>query len=437
MFTMDFQVKMQIVMDLHAMGSCAVIGILLLFSKQKIYRGGEILALGIFVNMFLLLFDAISGFSNGSENIWGAILIRVSVFGIFFLEYMLIAIFTLYVYVIIRTVNPKYPDTCKYIIWGIVALEMLLLCLTPFLGIYYTIDDMNVYHREKFWVFSLILASLVFCVIGFILYQNWRCLKSERYEIITFLICPILGSIIQFYYYRYSFEIWGITISVVIAFVFYMFRRRKWAAERELVLLQSQAYLMNSQIKPHFLFNSLNIIQSLIEEDPDTAIKAVNHFSKYLRTGLRMEVMNHMIPLKQELEYVDNYLYLEQLRYGDKLQIVKNIQPGMDFEIPFLTIQPIVENAVRHGVRKRLKGGTVVIDIRRVLADYVICIQDDGIGYLPIQKEEKEWNPSKVTASGVGTNNVRNRLSMMCNGTMEIDSEPGKGTKVTIRIPVN
>ncbi|MDO4490529.1 MAG: histidine kinase [Lachnospiraceae bacterium] len=433
---MDLLTRIQVITELHGVICSAIIGVVLLFSKQKIYRGGRILAAAIFVNMWLLICDALAWLCRGSDNIYGSFLVRFSNYSVYFLEYMLVLIITAYIYSIVRVVNPDYSVITRRVIFSIITVDVLLLLSNPVTKIFFVIDKQNVYHRQPLFWLSMALAGSALLLVGMILFQNWKYLEgNERMEIIQFLLCPIVGAAIQTFYYGISFVNLGITISVFIAFVAYMRRLRKWQKERELVILKSQAYLLNSQIKPHFLFNSLNVIQSLIEEDPDTAVVAVSRFSRFLRTGLKLEIMDSMVPIQTELDYVDNYLYLETLRHGDKINIVRDFGEDLDFEVPFLTLQPIVENAVRHGICKRLKGGTVAIDIKKTPDGHLIRVVDDGVGFLPIEKEEKDWDPDEAAHAGVGSVNVRNRLAIMCGGTMEVDSVPGKGTMVTIWIP--
>lgn len=432
---MELLTKIQLMLEMHGVIFSAIIGIILLFSKETVFRGGRILSVAIFVNMWLLICDAISVYIDGKSNIFATILIYYSNYSVFLLEYFLIAIIILYIYAIVRSLNPDYPDLMKKIVYGLMIIDTILLMSNRWTHIFFYIDQNNVYHRTgTFWI-SMALPGLSLGAILIILKQNWNQLKkNERFEILLFIGFPAVGAICQLFMYGISFVNLGITISVFIAFAAYMIRLRNWRKKKDLLILQSQAYLLNSQIKPHFLFNCLNVIQSLIEEDPDTAVTAVARFSKFLRTGLKIEIMDSMIPIQTELNYVEDYLYLEILRHGNKINVVRNYDCELDFEVPFLTLQPIVENAVRHGICKRIKGGTVAIDIKKVPEGHLIRVVDDGVGYLPIEKE-KEWNPGDAASSGVGSVNVRNRLAMMCNGTLEVDSVPGKGTMVTIMIP--
>ena len=137
--------------------------------------------------------------------------------------------------------------------------------------------------------------------------------------------------------------------------------------------------------------------------------------------------MHHGIPFENELNLVRDYLYMEKKRFGEKLKI-RYVITENDFLVPALSIQPIVENAVRHGIRQKLEGGTVSIETYRDGTDYMVRIKDDGVGFDP--------NAAKDDGRRhVGSENVRSRLALMCGGRLYINSIPGAGTEVILRIP--
>jgi len=198
--------------------------------------------------------------------------------------------------------------------------------------------------------------------------------------------------------------------------------------ELENELLQNQISIMLSQIRPHFLYNSLVAIQELCLIDPETAREAINEFSSYLRGNLSAFAVTKPIPFDQELRHVESYLSLERKRYGDKLNIEYDISIR-DFNMPIQTLQPLVENAVRHGVTKREEGGTVTVKTAETETDIIISVIDDGVGINAIN----EFEDSDRTH--VGIDNVTKRLISMCNGTLSIESIPGEGTTAVITIP--
>ena len=153
-------------------------------------------------------------------------------------------------------------------------------------------------------------------------------------------------------------------------------------------------------------------------------------FSKYLRGNMDSISQKYPIPFETELEHIKNYCAIELLRFGDKLNIVYNTD-FTDFSVPSLSIQPLVENAIKHGVTKKPEGGTVTVSSFEEAEFYCVVIEDDGIGFDP---ENPDFAPDD-SHSHIGLSNVSNRLKIMVNAQLNIESEQGKGTRVTIKIP--
>ena len=195
----------------------------------------------------------------------------------------------------------------------------------------------------------------------------------------------------------------------------------------ELKLQESQISIMLSQIQPHFLYNTLNSIYQLCETNPMRARSMVNSFSEYLRNNLSSLEEPGLISFETELAHINTYLDIEKVRFEDTLEIEYDIK-CVDFSLPVLTVQPIVENAVKHGTSKKRGGGTVKLSTREENGFYIIEVSDTGCGFDPtIPKNDGKQH--------VGIENVRQRLSNMCDGILSIESEVGKGTLATIIIP--
>ena len=195
----------------------------------------------------------------------------------------------------------------------------------------------------------------------------------------------------------------------------------------ELKLQESQISIMLSQIQPHFLYNTLNSIYQLCETNPMRARSLVNSFSEYLRNNLSSLEESGLIPFATELSHVNTYLDIEKVRFEDTLDIEYDIK-CVDFSLPVLTVQPIVENAVKHGTSKKRGGGTVKISTGEDKENYIITVSDTGCGFDPAK-------PKDDGKRHVGIENVRQRLSNMCSGTLTIESTVGVGTLATIIIP--
>jgi sensor histidine kinase YesM len=195
----------------------------------------------------------------------------------------------------------------------------------------------------------------------------------------------------------------------------------------ELKLQESQISIMLSQIQPHFLYNTLNSIYQLCETNPMRARSMVNSFAEYLRNNLSSLEEPGLITFETELEHVKTYLDIEKVRFEDTLEIEYDIK-CIDFSLPVLTVQPIVENAVKHGTSKKRGGGRVIIATFEDNESYIVRVSDTGCGFDP----EKPKNDGK---RHVGIENVKQRLSNMCAGSLTIESKVGEGTQATIKIP--
>ncbi|MGN0657293.1 MAG: sensor histidine kinase [Ruminiclostridium sp.] len=194
-------------------------------------------------------------------------------------------------------------------------------------------------------------------------------------------------------------------------------------------LAESRISIMLSQLQPHFLYNCLNSIYYLCEKNPKAAKTAISEFSAYLRGNMNSLTSTSPIPFYKELEHLKNYLALEKMRFEDTLKVEWDIHTK-DFMIPVLTVQPLVENAVKHGICNSENGGTVRISSAERGEFYEVLVSDNGEGF----------NIAEISADGtshLGIENVRNRLEKMCGGELIISSEKGKGTTALIRIPKN
>jgi sensor histidine kinase YesM len=190
-------------------------------------------------------------------------------------------------------------------------------------------------------------------------------------------------------------------------------------------LAESRISTMMSQIRPHFIYNTLGSIEQLCEIDPPKAGELVHNFAKYLRGNFGELDNPKPILMSQEMEHVHHYINIENVRFPDMTFSFE--MNSNDFLIPALTIQPIVENAIKHGLMKLAKGGTIKVVSYETDDNYCITIEDDGVGFdTSVLLDERKH---------VGIRNIRGRLKAMVNGTLEIESKIGVGTKVLITIP--
>ena len=201
-------------------------------------------------------------------------------------------------------------------------------------------------------------------------------------------------------------------------------------AQLETQLIQSQLQALKMQLHPHFLFNTLNAISELVHKDPDTAEQMIAHLSDMLRLSLD-KVGAQEISLKQELEFLEKYLEIEQTRFRERLSVKMEIDTGtLDARVPNMILQPLVENAVRHAIAPRARGGHIEISAHREDGMLQLDVRDDGRG-LPD-------NTAKVASqTGVGLSNTQARLEHLYGAQhlFELRSSPGQGLTVRLQIP--
>ena len=228
-------------------------------------------------------------------------------------------------------------------------------------------------------------------------------------------ICP--GVLIKTY--AFSFILYYLIIHIYIS--------QQVNEGKDIKLREQRMSLMLSQIQPHFLYNTLNTITALCRVNPKLAEETTVKFSKFLRENMYSIEDFDIHPFEKELEHIKIYLEIEKIRFGDRLNIVYDIET-VDFNVPVLTLQPIVENAVKHGICKNVEGGTITITTRKTSKNHVITIKDDGVGF----------NPHEIKNDGrvhIGISNANERLKGIFHTEIEISSFPGIGTEVTIKIP--
>lgn len=198
--------------------------------------------------------------------------------------------------------------------------------------------------------------------------------------------------------------------------------------------LRLEAAYLQAQIQPHFLFNTLNSISALASFDINRMTLLVDAFSSYLRLSFNFLNAEPMIPIERELELVHAYLYIEKERFEDRMTIEWDITENLHFQLPPLTIQPLVENAVRHGILSRSKGGTVSISIKEQREHIEITITDNGKGMTTEQLQDLLGNQSN-NARGIGFQNTHKRLLRVYGKGLHIKSIEGVGTTVSFIVP--
>jgi len=198
-------------------------------------------------------------------------------------------------------------------------------------------------------------------------------------------------------------------------------------------IMATEMSFLQAQIKPHFLYNALNAIANVCEKDGKNAGKLIIDLAIYLRASLEFNDLDKMVTIEKALEFVDTYFNIEQARFGEKIQLIKEVEIPLNYKIPGLILQPLVENAVRHGISKKSVGGNIYIRISQTNEGIFLEIRDDGVG---MKKEKVEaLLIDDGIGQGVGLLNIHNRLLRLYGKGLDISSQVGEGTLVKLMIP--
>lgn len=371
--------------------------------------------LNLFSNMLGIIYRGKSG--SGIHN-----LLLVTNFFEFFFGYAYTAIMTKFCFVYFKS-KIKHLNIFLLIIY---TPCILMLITSQFNGMYYSINEDNVYIRGPLFIISQ-LWGIVFLIINLVIFiKNFK--NTNKISKILFgfyFIFPIVGVALQLVFYGVYCLLISTVLSALTTYLVMTYEQVNKYVLMEKEADEAKYHLVLSQVSPHFLYNSLTSIMALCKDNKE-AKDALAKFSKYLRSNLDSINQRDNIDINKELEHVNLYLYLEKLRFGNKINVVYAIN-STDFKIPVFTLQIPVENAIKHGLSKKEDGGTLYIKTYEEEKNNIIVINDDGLGF-----DEADIDPSR---EHVGLKNLKRRIKEQVNGKLEITSIKGVGTTVKIYIP--
>lgn len=375
----------------------------------------------------LLLSDTFAWLYRGRDSSVGYYAVRISNFLVFELGYVVSVLFSVYLADSLET-GGRIDRRWLWCIYGLGALEMLLMAVSQWNHMYYYFDVNNYYHRASmYWLcLTLPMAQTALYAAALFRYRE-RLSRKEQLLFGSYVVLPMLALMIQYVFYGIMLSNIALMLAALIMFFGYLAEHSVKLAEQERKLGEMQIQLVLSQIQPHFIYNTLNSIYYLCEKDSEMAQKAVNWFAELLRNNMDSMRRNTPVTFEREFKALDNYLKLEKMRFGEDLKAEFDIQT-MNFMLPPMTLQPIVENAVKHGIMKKPEGGTVRIQSVECDKEFQVIISDDGLGYAPEDIREDG-------RSHTGIENVRKRLWFMCRGTLEISGKKNEGTIVILHVP--
>ena len=303
------------------------------------------------------------------------------------------------------------------------------------------LTDVFFYDTLPFWVLVQIVANMVLIVC---LVKEFVSTKEKDRWLYLGALLPLIAfeldvAMTMFGYWKgglvskYVFMgLFVVAMIMVLKVIPQSFNASAKARELEtekmslnVQLAESRISTMMSQIRPHFIYNTLGSIEQLCELDPPKAGELVHNFAKYLRGNFGELDNPKPIRMSQEMEHVRHYISIENVRFPDMTFSFE--MRSEDFSLPALTIQPIVENAIKHGLMKLPKGGSIRVISYETDTDYCVSVEDDGVGFDTSKLLDEKKH--------IGIRNIRDRLKVMVGGTLEIESTQGIGTKVLITIP--
>ena len=301
---------------------------------------------------------------------------------------------------------------------------------------------------EDVWTFSPLIDLSIYRWIR-------RNLEHPRLDRQVFLLVLIMGmqfvtSMLSRFYPRHFFELYSSNWMVELAIcacapvvvgiplkIWNAIRIEQQLEEQRRLLLEARLDALQRQINPHFLFNTLNSIASLVRFKPELAREMIVKLANILRVLLKDR--EAFVPFSEELSFTDDYLDIEVVRFGDKLRVVKEIAPEtLPIVVPSMLLQPLLENSIKHGLEPRISGGTVTLRSRIDGGRLVIEVEDDGVGMAPERNAPSPTSGLVRPGTGIGMRNVRERMEVLYGETamVEINSRPGRGTRVTLMMPV-
>ncbi len=335
-----------------------------------------------------------------------------------------IEMFLLFLYMLSYLVlKEKVKKVLSIVNISLFSAFVLLDIVNVFTGMFFTAES-GEYIRSKTMIISQGYQFVILVIVFITSAVNKKLLLREQIAFTLYCLLPFVAILLQNVFKGYAIAYASIIIAIEILFFFINVSKNITIAHQEEANKEAQIKVMMSQIQPHFIYNSLSSISTLIPIDPDKAQKALDDFTEYLRHNLSSLSETKLIPFESEFRHIETFIALEKIRFNDRINTYFDIK-AKDFFVPPLSLQPIVENAIKHGILNRIEGGTLTIRTFETDDAYVVRIIDDGVGF-DINSVDFESN------THIGINNIKSRLNSMCNAEIKLESEPGQGTEVRV-----
>lgn len=326
----------------------------------------------------------------------------------------------------LRENTPRHYDAASKAMYALGFLGVAFMIGNLFGGYYFTVSGQTGrYARGVLYHAYLILPALISVnLIAYIVMRPMSLL--DKLILLSYPLIPYANLVAGLWSKSPTFLSVCTFMSLFFLYTNLFVRTENDLLVRDKALTDSRLKAVQMQINPHFLFNALTSVAGLCESDPPAAQEMVYELSDYLRDNYTGLTGPSMIPFREELTHLEHYLAIERTRFPD-IEVRFDIREETFF-IPSMTLQPLVENAIKHGIRKRRGSkGTITVTSEASEDAYIVHILDDGVGF----------SASEAPTEGVhiGIQNVRTRLELLCDGTLEVVSAPGRGTACRVRLP--
>ena len=382
-------------------------------------------------HFFTILFSILTAyiasdfFSQISLSILGdrfALLSKAMIFSESLFSSLLMPLLTVYLLHLAEEPPKKAPY--MYIVLALWICYFTLLIITQFTAFIYYVTPDNVYHRGAMYPMLLIPSVLLMLTNIVLLWQKKRKLtKKEVKALSVYLIIPLFCMLIQMAVYGLLMIVIGTSVASLFLFVSILKEQMELYISQKEEVSRHRAANMALQMRPHFIYNTMMSIYYLIKQDSNKAQQLTLDFTNYLRKNFTAITKESTIPFTEELDHTKAYLSIEQVRF-EGILFTSFDTPHTMFRLPPLTLQPIVENAVKHGVSRELPPCTITVTTRQTETGSLIIIEDTGPGF----------DAGDNDGPHIALNNIRERLKLSCNGTLSIKPREGGGTVVTVEV---
>lgn len=375
----------------------------------------------------LLISDVFAIVYRGNESLQGYYIVRAANFFNFFFLYSMTLYFSFFIEFLFQ--HPKQGKKRLLISKLVAGMTLALAFVNLIVPFSYSFDAQNRYYRKSGWYVLAVCQVIVIIMLATVVWEMKKEIESSVFWMLLIdILMPLISSIVQIFIYGIAITNIAIGVTQLLLFMI-MFRYQELKIrERDIQLGEYNAKLILTQVQPHFMLNTLSTIQYLCKHDSQAAFDTISDFSIYLRNNMEFATSTELITFEKELSHIEKYVSIEQRRFGERVRVVYDIKEK-DFELPPLSIQPLVENAVKHGISKKRKGGTLELSTWRGVDKIHVIVKDDGVGFDP----NKPFSEDRVH---LGLSIVRERLKRMCGGDVRITSAENKGTICEVTIPI-